>query len=353
VHARILSLFQPGRFRLFLALVVLVSHTSRFDLGSWAVYTFFNLSGFWIYRMWEEKYARTSAPALVFYASRLWRILPVFWLVNLASIWALAERWDPIFNGDKSRHWGWPAALAANVLLLGYANLPYYQGALRPAWSLDVEFQFYLVFPLLLYLCTRGPGARAWRVLLVGAALAGLVAFLWPTRVGPLHLADYTAFFLIGAAAARTHWKPGTGVAAASLWAVAGCVALCWCFPGWRLLFQNDKHGATELFTHYKRIAEVVLALVSAPLAIATVHNPSGATDRKLGELTFILYLVHWPIMMVHAHFFEEVPPLQRIPSIVVAWAAVAAATWMVFAYVDQPIERWRRRWVARRLVTG
>ena len=46
-------------------------------------------------------------------------------------------------------------------------------------------------------------------------------------------------------------------------------------------------------------------------------------------------------------------PPLQRIPSILVAWAAVAAATWMVFAYVDQPIERWRRRWVARRLVTG
>ena len=76
MNNRATSLLQPGIFRLFLAILVLVNHSSRFDLGDWAVYTFFILSGYWIYRMWEEKYSKARAPYRLSICSRILRILP-------------------------------------------------------------------------------------------------------------------------------------------------------------------------------------------------------------------------------------------------------------------------------------
>ena len=46
----------PGLFRFILAFMVLIFHTiSFFPLGHYAVYVFFMLSGYWIFKMFEEK----------------------------------------------------------------------------------------------------------------------------------------------------------------------------------------------------------------------------------------------------------------------------------------------------------
>src|ERR1017187_6680647 len=81
-----IKILKPGAYRLFLALMVLVSHSSRFDLGPWAVFSFFVLSGYWIYRMWDEKYSRIEGGVIAFYKSRFWRLFPVFWMANLLLI---------------------------------------------------------------------------------------------------------------------------------------------------------------------------------------------------------------------------------------------------------------------------
>src|ERR1700675_4798789 len=84
----------PGFFRLFLSFVVVFHHSFPLRLGAWAVYVFFILSGFWISRMWRQRYAQTHRPLLTFVVSRWWRLAPVFliWTVlSVASCFFLGE----------------------------------------------------------------------------------------------------------------------------------------------------------------------------------------------------------------------------------------------------------------------
>jgi peptidoglycan/LPS O-acetylase OafA/YrhL len=80
-----------------------------------------------------------------------------------------------------------------------------------------------------------------------------------------------------------------------------------------------------------------------------SVTQPSGARDRALGEFTYVMYLLHWPVIVLHSHYFAGLSPLTRIPSLLVAWLAIGALSLVVFRYFDQPIERVRKRWVSSR----
>ena len=346
MNNRATSLLQPGIFRLFLAILVLVNHSSRFDLGDWAVYTFFILSGYWIYRMWEEKYSKARAPYRLFICSRILRILPVFLLANLLSALVLAAT-HPVFPGPQ---WRWLYAAGSNLFLLGYANLPFSQGGLRVAWSLDVEMQFYLVFPFAFYLCTQARPLVLWKVLIGAGCIVGITVFFIPNDIGARNLTCYALYFLIGAAAARRNWRPSGKLADALLISMFCLVAFCWCSPDARQLFENAKHGATESGIHSKRVLQALLAIVTAPIALLSVRNHSSRFDRTLGEFTYVFYLMHWPVMMLHAYYFENLPPLQRLPSLLGAWTVVTVASLLIFQYFDQPIERTRKRWVANQV---
>src|ERR1700736_4048071 len=76
----------PGFFRLFLSFVVVCHHSFPFRLGAWGVYVFFILSGFWISRMWRQRYAQTHHPLLTFMISRWWRLAPVFLICTALSV---------------------------------------------------------------------------------------------------------------------------------------------------------------------------------------------------------------------------------------------------------------------------
>src|SRR5687768_1766047 len=69
-------ILPPGAFRLLLALMVVVSHLTRFDIGRLAVLLFFFLSGYWTAQIWAAKFAGRDWKA--FYASRWLRIAPLY-----------------------------------------------------------------------------------------------------------------------------------------------------------------------------------------------------------------------------------------------------------------------------------
>ncbi len=87
-------MISPGLVRLLLATLVVVHHLSKFSVGSSAVYLFFVLSGFWVYRMYDGKYARANSPRLLFVTSRLMRLLPTFLMFNLLAIFLHAALQD-------------------------------------------------------------------------------------------------------------------------------------------------------------------------------------------------------------------------------------------------------------------
>ena len=131
-------LAAPGCFRLFLALLVLIDHATRLNLGTAAVFVFFTLSGYWIRVMWEKRYSH--GPYWIYVVSRFWRLMPVFALGSCICWMLLIARGAVPPIHDALLH-----QLVSNIFIVGYDLLAYRANA--PAWSLDIEVQFYLVAP--------------------------------------------------------------------------------------------------------------------------------------------------------------------------------------------------------------
>src|SRR4051812_48778350 len=80
----------PGAFRLLLAALVVASHITHFDIGRIAVLLFFYLSGYWVTKVWVEKFGQRNT--LRFYAARYLRIAPLYLLVMGVSALALSSK---------------------------------------------------------------------------------------------------------------------------------------------------------------------------------------------------------------------------------------------------------------------
>ena len=156
-------MLKPGITRFILASIVVLFHISRFVfLGRFAVCSFFVLSGYWITLMFSNKYSKKVHPLKVFYTSRLWRLLPIFYtfsvlvfIVRLIINYNIVQQIISLNLLDKIVFW------TSNIILLGYYSLPKIV-LLSPAWSLDIELQFYLLFPALFYLSRNNHKVLTW-----------------------------------------------------------------------------------------------------------------------------------------------------------------------------------------------
>jgi peptidoglycan/LPS O-acetylase OafA/YrhL len=90
---------SPGALRLALAAMVVAAHylpalgvPVSFLFDAVPVYGFFFLSGYWVARLWDEKYSRCRQPLLTFYFSRAWRIYPLATASTLLMLWMVGSR---------------------------------------------------------------------------------------------------------------------------------------------------------------------------------------------------------------------------------------------------------------------
>lgn len=324
---RLAELSRPGLFRLVLALVVVIHHTTRLNLGAAAVDLFFVLSGFWIARMWTGRYARSQNPYVTYLASRAWRIMPVAALTAGLS-WVVA-----MWRHSIPAHLDLIHQAISNIVLLGYHSLSYQANV--PAWSLDMEFQFYILAPLLVALI----GWKPWAVLAVIIGSAAAVLAGDQHTVGP-----YLAFFGVGIWSAVTQWRPSARMAYASAALGALAVAACALSPWRSLIIAGSQHG--PFFAHMPE-AEIVLAALLAPWALYTVRQADTQADQLFGDLSFIVYMLHWP--MLRLIDTTQGGPVHRLSMLALAMATIGVAALIVWRAYDHPVQRARKAWVSRR----
>lgn len=307
----------PGATRLFLALVVWATHYAQFAHWSWvqfdgaAVYAFFFLSGYWIARLWDAKYALTSGPVLTFYISRIWRIWPICLLGTLAAVAFI------------------PADIGTAAYNLIFVGPPY---ADPPLWSLAIEAQFYALAPLLL-LYVRG---NAWGVVLaVGAA-----GFATWVALGAQTIVQFICFFACGMIFARGRVPyPSASLVWGSLAALVGVIValnvLKWS-GGW----DASANGVAL------RALNALFFVVALPALSWSLGQKSSAADRVMGDLAFPLFALHWPLWYAAARYMPDF-----------VWPASIGLTLIVTAFVylaiDRPSEAARRSFVAGRLRTA
>ncbi|MEI9893860.1 MAG: acyltransferase [Chthoniobacter sp.] len=318
----------------------------RWELGR--VYVFFVLSGYWVCRMWREKYRPRSHPLAAFLASRFWRLWPTYFVCQWIGL-AVLMRFSP--------RWAAEAALMANPLWILRALAIVSAGSqfnpVAPIWTLDIEMQFYLLLPFLAWALARVFGLpSAARMAVLALALAGLGAIFYREGLGNAGfrvLPPYLIFFSLGMITFYSGWQParwmGLG-AAALVVAILGVVA---CHPTWRNLMGP---AATRTALVNLQSGNVLLcgllAVLFTPYAAFTVSQPSPAWDRHLGNISYVLYLFHYPVQMA---MDWAGPSLSASPTVrgALQMAALVGGTCVLYRLVDLPSERWRHAVLEKR----
>lgn len=344
-----LSIFSPGLFRLFLACVVFAQHSTRLMLGAAAVFLFFGLSGYWIASIWEKDYSATRSPAFTFYVSRAWRLLPAFWVANLLAI-VIA-----VYTGKLPEAYHSFAftphlipLISGNFGLLGYALLPHSQRLLDTAWSLDVEVEFYLIFPLLMLLRPK------WRMrALFMAGFVGLCAILLYGEPVYRNLGYYLFFFSVGLYFHHSQKVPSRGVALTGLGVSLACVCVCCAVPELRGLALAGQH-ATAASERWNYASNCVFAFLMMPFAFRTVHQPSPKKDRVMGDMSYLVYLFHVPALALLGDWYFHLSLRQRLPWLLLTWISVFAVSFAFWRIVHRPLEKRRKRFTSgRKLAEG
>lgn len=297
-------IMPPGAFRLLLAVAVVASHISRFDIGRLAVLLFFYLSGYWVSKVWVEKFESRAVGR--FYAARYLRIAPLYLLVMLAAAWALGKHIGPL-----------------NLSLLGLASSD--QDPLGVAWSLDIELQFYLLLPFLMMAVIRWP---IWTAGGVGVLAA--LAWILAARVPVVTVAQYLPTFVLGMLTFTKAWRPTERQAQLSLgvFVIATVAASFTSFIDKRAPDPFDR----DIFAFFW-----MLPLI--PYVARSLHIRAGRLDRHLGNLSFPLYLVHYPLIDGFALAFGQSSQVRLLA--VASAVAVAVALYLV---IDRNLDRWRVR---------
>jgi peptidoglycan/LPS O-acetylase OafA/YrhL len=301
--------------------------------GQIGVTMFFVLSGFLITRLLLEERERTGRLDLRrFYRKRVRRLVPA--MVACASLCAglslLAGRYfldAPQLLTSLSGVSNWLNAGAGP------------HGVLSHTWSLSVEWQFYVVWPLLfLVLCRRGHGLVAG-VCVAGAALsAGVRLVLWSDRMSLNHASFGTDTrvdaLLIGCVLAlvidRLFKAPqarllGSGGTPAMLG--LGVLAVC---PQGFVVYPGLTIVALLTF--------VVVAAICLAGALPWLGSP---LLTLVGRRSYGLYVWHYPVSFcVMAAFDQHAPWMTHLALLL---PVSALLTWASWRYVESPFLRDRR----------
>lgn len=330
----------PGALRLILAFVVVVHHSTPLRMGALAVYIFFILSGYWIAKMWDERYSHSRNPLFTFYVSRWWRLAPVFLLCNvLGLLWTLG-RGNPLPMQSSPLLW-----LVRQLPIAGSGGIG---AVLPPAWSLDVEMQFYLLAPALFWLFRRMNGSLAW---LVGGGLLVLpiLHFLRGGSADTPMLIPFLPFFAGGILIHRTQWHPSRAIGVLVLAVGILAVAIALMVPGLRSgIWIVGRHSLPPM--EGVMLLWVLMASLSLPLVARSVRRPFTPRDRTMGDLAYPLYLFHWlPRECYYALGGPSRPAWQAGVLLLSNFACAFSGAWIIYKLVDRPLDRLRSRWVARR----
>lgn len=269
-----------GLLRAVLALLVIAAHTHGYpldaDLALIAVCTFFVISGALMPLSLEAHYSTAAK----FYVSRALRIYPLYWLCLTAWLieWVVTHK----------QPWSLYDVLG-NYALLGVNESPYFglpRIVMAPAWTLNLELQYYLLVPLMVLAVKRG---RMWDAIFALTAAACVVLWVadesWTLASGR-RLAPWFFFFYAG-------------------------------FAIWR---------------YFPRLTQCLFRKRNGRLA---------KLDRYVGEFSYPLYIIHWPLVAVVLELAGRKMNFGVL--LILNTAACLVVSWLALKLIVFPIDHWRR----------
>lgn len=336
-------MLKPGITRFILASLVILYHISRFVfLGRFAVCSFFILSGYWITLIFSNKYSKKQKPLKVFYLSRLWRLLPVFYTFTLLAfvVWIFLDHSiigliKSLDLPDKIVFW------VSNTTLLTYYSLPKVD-IMVPAWSLDIELEFYLLFPILFYISRNNYKVLKWLFILFLALSFYLCASCNSAWINN-SLLTYLYLFILGMMIFhyQISFKAKTEKVCLCIFAIV--VGIQYVIP---YAVQHFKSTNSMYYT----VISFVLVMLAVPVLANSVRIYSDKRDKFWGELSFMVYLSHWVWIRPYGLLTQNISmPIHLIYAVLFLTLTMGLAL-IIYWLVDRPMERLRHQWVNNQL---
>lgn len=326
-------------------LAVILFHMSKSLLpgGFVGVDIFFVISGFLITRNILDDLEHGSFSILDFYRRRVKRIAPAMFAVILATVLVAQLILLPVDAEKAAQSALWSTLSLANVYFWLFQETGYFANSseelpLLHLWSLGVEEQFYLLWPLLLLLAY--PLLRGRFLLAGGLGVAALsfvggellfehapafTYYMLPTRAGELIFGALVAVAVVKRVERVIPQRAVTPIAMVGAAMVAGSLFLLSkdvIFPG--LLAAIPTLGtALLILAGHCRDTTASRFLALKPLV-------------WVGVVSFSAYLWHWPLLAFYRYGHGSV----GFQAGALMLAATLLLAWLTYRFVEQPVRR-------------
>jgi len=331
---------QIQGLRALAALLVTLFHAKWVNGGFIGVDIFYVISGFLITGLLLREIERTGTINFkVFYARRFKRLLPTsFFVLALTAIfsWMLVP---PTMRSSLGRDVIAASLYVSNYLFAwwqaDYQNLDATPSPVIHYWSLAVEEQFYLVWPLLILVffmaATKLKLKKVLTLLVAGVTALSLVFSLYQTETSPIW-----AFYSLPTRA----WELGLGALLVLLPPVrtkklVGLLGFIF------IIVSAFIFGETTAFPGLN----AVLPVMGTVMLIATINTwPPFLNDvansrlfQWLGEISYPLYLWHWPLLVLPSTYFAR--PLEVYERILAIIATIVLAD-LTHRFIEEPFRK-------------
>lgn len=335
-------------------LLVIAAHFGipGFSAGFIGVDIFFVISGYLITSILVREYdshGRINLPR--FYANRLRRLFPALAVMVIVSS-AVAYYLLPPMQQIGQSHAAAAAIIWLSNVYFTFADVDYFgqelaSNAFLHTWSLGVEEQFYLIWPLLLLLAlglTAKLGRRLLPTTLGVVFIASLAACLWlapqqpnfafymmPTRAWQFAAGGLTWLLLKQARPTQAHAAGAAGLALLLL----------------ALLTINPHTLYPSVLALLPTLATCTLLWAGTALGQITQRLLSLSWMQRIGGLSYSWYLWHWPVLVIG----EELLPIKgHAGNTLLALALSLALAWLTHRFLENPIrfgkpKQWLPRW--------
>lgn len=316
-----------------------------FSGGYVGVDVFFVISGFLITSMIAAEARDHQFSLLRFYDRRIRRIFPAYVTVALV-VAAIAWFVIPPFDFSKfGQSLVASSGFGSNVLFWaqdGYFDAPAHLKPLLHTWSLSVEEQFYVAFPLILVALFRWQRRHVgvWVVAGLGISLAACIWMTARDASTAFYQAPLRGWELLAGSVLALEIVPSTSrrlvresAGVGGVLAIGAAVALYSSstrFPGYHAILPCG--GAVLVI--YAGQSTVGRMLSWAPLVF-------------IGKISYSLYLWHWPLLVL-AVFFNNGKPSTAYAITAIGIAALASV--LSWRFVEQPF---RTRRISRARLFG
>ena len=332
--------------------------------GKAGVLVFFTLSGFILGKILMRRYCGGLAVDLrAFYLRRVTRLEPPYLLIMtglfvLLAVTGFRSNYTRSFEqGASSLSDAWLASMCYSYCFT-YGTLPKLN---PPAWSLEIEVQFYILAPLFAWLVTRIPKGlpRFLSLIVAGIALAEFVSPIAQSQSQLRYtLLTYVPYFVLGFAVVEVEklaWAMSRGAILDALAVIAFCGLLTerWWIPA------GDKVAISSIATFLFVSGCLYGTYIRKCLRIHAI--------ALIGGMCYTTYLIHLPILEVIAGFSVKLGrglpyPVFLMVQLFVLIPVVLAIAWVLFRVLERPcmdrqwpVKLWQRirlliaAWVPRR----